>query len=62
MKRRLQDAKVVRDFFRDSSGTTAIEYAIVASMISIAVAGTALGVGSALVDNYYGKVLDAFTK
>jgi len=60
--KRLQDAKVVRAFLRDTSGATAIEYAVLASMISIAVAGTALGVGSALVDNYYGKVLEGFQK
>ncbi|HEX5779024.1 MAG TPA: Flp family type IVb pilin [Xanthobacteraceae bacterium] len=62
MKRRLQDAKVVREFLRDAGGATAIEYAVLASMISIAVAGVALGVGSALVENYYGKVLEGFQK
>jgi Flp pilus assembly pilin Flp len=62
MKRRLRDAKVVREFLRDTGGATAIEYAVLASMISVAVAGTAVGVGSALVENYYSKVLDAFTK
>jgi len=60
MKQRLQDAKVVRAFLRDTSGATAIEYAVLASMISIAVAGVALSVGSSLVDNYYGKVLAGF--
>jgi Flp pilus assembly pilin Flp len=60
--KRLQDAKTVREFLRNDSGATAIEYAVLASMISIAVAGTALGVGSALVDNYYGKVLEGFQK
>ena len=60
MKRRLRDAKVVREFLRDTGGATAIEYAVLASMISVAVAGAAVGVGSALVDNYYNKVLEAF--
>lgn len=60
MKRRTQDAKGVREFLRDTSGATAIEYAVLASMISIVIAGTAMGVGSALVENYYGKVLEGF--
>lgn len=60
MKRRTQDANSVREFLRDTDGATAIEYAVLASMISIAIAGTAMGVGSALVDNYYNKILDGF--
>jgi Flp pilus assembly pilin Flp len=58
--KRLQDAKIVREFLRDTSGATAIEYALLASMISISVAGVALSVGTSLVDNYYGKVLEGF--
>jgi Flp pilus assembly pilin Flp len=60
MKRRTQVAKSVRDFFRDTSGATAIEYAVLASMLSIVIAGTAMSVGTALVENYYGKVLEGF--
>lgn len=60
MKRRLQDAKVLREFLRDTGGATSIEYAVLASMVSIVIAGVATGVGSALVENYYGKVLEGF--
>jgi Flp pilus assembly pilin Flp len=60
--KRLQDAKIVRAFLRDTGGATSIEYAVLASMISIAVASTALGIGSALVDDYYGRVLEGFQK
>jgi pilus assembly protein Flp/PilA len=60
MKRLLLNAKGVREFFRDESGATAIEYAVLASMLSIVIAGTAMGIGSALVENYYGKVLEGF--
>jgi Flp pilus assembly pilin Flp len=62
MKRRLQGAKVVGEFLRDTSGATSIEYAVLASMVSIVIAGVAAGVGTALVENYYGKVLDGFQK
>lgn len=58
--KRLQDAKIVCEFLRDTGGATSIEYAVLASMISISVASVALSVGSSLVDNYYGKVLEGF--
>jgi Flp pilus assembly pilin Flp len=60
MKRRLQGAKIAREFMRDTSGATAIEYAVLASLISISVASVVLSVGTSLVDNYYGKVLEGF--
>lgn len=47
-------------FLRDESGTTAIEYAIIASVISIGILASALSVGTALHDNFYDKAAKAF--
>jgi pilus assembly protein Flp/PilA len=62
MKRLVRHAKSLRAFLRDDTGATAIEYAMVASLISISIVTVAAGVGTALVDNYYGKVLEGFQK
>ena len=50
----------LRAFMHDERGATAIEYALIASMVSIVIAGAAMGIGSALVDNYYNKIGEAF--
>jgi Flp pilus assembly pilin Flp len=44
----------------DDSGTTAIEYTIIASVISIAILAAAQGLGTALHDNFYDKASKAF--
>jgi pilus assembly protein Flp/PilA len=46
---------VVR-FMRDESGATAIEYALVASGIAVAIASTVVTLGSAVKNNLYGNV------
>jgi pilus assembly protein Flp/PilA len=46
-------------FFRDESATTAIEYALIASVISIAILGSVAAVGSALMETFYDKVVGA---
>jgi pilus assembly protein Flp/PilA len=45
-------------FIRDESGTTAIEYAIIASGVSIAIVGTVATLGTE-VKNLYTAVTDA---
>ena len=46
-------------FLRDESATTAIEYALIASVVSIAILGSVVAVGSALMENFYDKVVGA---
>ena len=59
-KQRSRNAKSLSEFLRDERATTAIEYAIIASVVSIAIAGSAISVGSALVENFYDKATAAF--
>jgi pilus assembly protein Flp/PilA len=49
----------LRDFIRDDSGATAIEYAIIASGIAIAIAAVVMGLGTALQAKFQ-SVSDAF--
>ena len=49
---------VVR-FMRDERGATAIEYALVASGIAVAIASTVVSLGSAVKNNLYGNVAAA---
>jgi pilus assembly protein Flp/PilA len=46
-------------FMRDESGATAIEYALVASGIAVAIASTVVSLGSAVKNNLYGNVATA---
>jgi pilus assembly protein Flp/PilA len=50
-------AKRAAGFAGDDSGATAIEYGLIAAFISIAIIGSANSVGSALIDNFYNKIL-----
>lgn len=51
-------ASMVR-FARDEGGATAIEYALVASGIAVAIASTVVSLGSAVKNNLYGNVATA---
>jgi pilus assembly protein Flp/PilA len=51
-------ASVAR-FMRDERGATAIEYALVASGIAVAIASTVVTLGSAVKNNLYGNVATA---
>jgi Flp pilus assembly pilin Flp len=50
----------LRDLIRDDRGTTAIEYAVIATGVSVAIIGVVTAVGSALVTNYYDKLTNLF--
>ena len=50
----------LREFSRDERGTTAIEYAMIAVGVSVAIIGAVTAVGSALVTNYYDKLINLF--
>ena len=51
-------ASVVR-FMRDEHGATAIEYALVASGVAVAIASTVVSLGSAIKNNLYDNVAQA---
>ena len=50
----------LKRFLAEEGGTTAIEYALIASGISIAIATVAVSLGSTLRDDLYQKILDAY--
>jgi Flp pilus assembly pilin Flp len=56
----LRAMRGLRELFRDDRGTTAIEYAIIATGVSVAIIGAVTSVGSALVTNYYDKLINLF--
>lgn len=47
-------------FIKDENGTTAIEYALVASLIFLAIIGILISLGDTLILLYYDKILEAF--
>lgn len=49
-------------FLRDTRGATAIEYALIAVCLSVAVGVTVHGVGNSLNTNFYGKVNTEFSR
>ncbi len=51
--------KTVRAFVRDDSGTTAIEYALIAGGVSIVILTAVISVGDRLRDDLFGKVATA---
>jgi pilus assembly protein Flp/PilA len=53
-------ATVVRRFLADESGATAIEYALVASGIGVAVAGTIWKLGDEIKATLYDKLVSLF--
>ena len=46
--------KLVDRFLHDDSGATSIEYAVIASLLSIAIVGVVAGLGSKLKTSYTG--------
>ena len=59
-KRGSRNAKGLSEFLRDESATTAIEYAMIASVVSIVILGSAMAIGTSLHDNFYDKAAKAF--
>ncbi len=54
--RRLVARKLLRRLLRAQGGATAIEYALIASGISIAIVATVTGLGSTLKTTFYDKL------
>ena len=50
-----------KDFWRDESGTTAIEYACIATLISIAIIGAVRTLGNNLNSLFFQKVASNLT-
>jgi Flp pilus assembly pilin Flp len=51
--------ELIRGFARDERGTTAIEYALIASIISISIVAVAISLGETVRDDLFGRVLIA---
>jgi pilus assembly protein Flp/PilA len=51
--------ELIRGFVRNERGATAIEYALIASIISIAIATVAVTLGETVRDDLFGKVAAA---
>jgi pilus assembly protein Flp/PilA len=51
--------ETLRRFLRDESGATAIEYAMIASGVGVAIASTIVALGSGVKNNLYGNVAAA---
>jgi pilus assembly protein Flp/PilA len=52
--------RLLKDYGRDTSGATAIEYGLVATFISIAIIASVQAVGSNLIANFYDEIVAAF--
>jgi len=51
--------QLFRGFVRDEGGTTAIEYALIASVISISIITVVVSLGEKVRDDLFGKVATA---
>jgi pilus assembly protein Flp/PilA len=51
---------IVRRFRSDQRGATAIEYALIAAGVAMAIISTVFGAGSALKENWYDKIAAIF--
>ena len=59
MRGPLNVARLLRDFCADESGTTAIEYALIAAGISVAIITTVFGLGTQIKTALWDKVGNA---
>ena len=53
-------ASLVRRFAADRNATTAIEYAIIASSVAVAIVGAVVALGSEVRDGLFQKIVDAY--
>ena len=60
MMRRLVESTPIHRFLRAEDGTTAIEYAMIASGISIAILASLTALGSGIKTNFYDKLAALF--
>jgi pilus assembly protein Flp/PilA len=48
--------RLIQQFLRDDRATTAIEYALIAALISVVIVGAVRSVGSAIQAKFYGPI------
>ncbi|MCC6949652.1 MAG: Flp family type IVb pilin [Bradyrhizobiaceae bacterium] len=60
MRLQLRLAKGLDDFFADETAATAIEYALIASIVSIAILSSVTTIGSTLRDVFFNGINDGF--
>ncbi len=53
--------KIIWRFISDNRASTAIEYALIAGLISVAIVAGARAVGQALESKFYGPIADNLT-
>ena len=53
-------ASLARRFAADRTATTAIEYGIIASGVTLAIVGAVVAAGSEVRDNWYQKLYDSY--
>ena len=53
-------ARLAKHFAADESGATAIEYAMIAAGLGVAISSTVWGLGSTLKTNWYDKMASIF--
>jgi Flp pilus assembly pilin Flp len=53
-------ASLIRRFAADRNATTAIEYAIIASSVAVAIVGAVVALGSEVRDGLFQKIVDAY--
>ncbi len=58
-RRRTRTIRSIARYIADDSGATAVEYAIIASMISLAIMGSVYALGTAIQDTLYNKIANA---
>jgi pilus assembly protein Flp/PilA len=51
--------KFMQDFSRSEGGTTAIEYALIASLIAVAIVSAVQSLGTSIVSTFYDKIVVA---
>jgi len=60
MMRLLGLTKSIDEFFADKAGATSIEYAVIASMVSIVILGAVTSIGTTLRDDLFGSISAGF--
>lgn len=53
--------QLLKDFIKDESGATAIEYGLIAGLIAVVIIGTLTALGDNISD-LFGKISDGITK
>ena len=55
-----RSAAAVQHFWADDTGEVMIEYGLIVGMISVAIIGTLMAIGTTLRDDFFGAIVLAF--